>query len=348
MLLPFSWIYALITAIRNSLFDFGIIKSREYDLPLISVGNITVGGTGKTPLTEYIIRLLLPIKRCALLSRGYGRKSKGVRIAGTKENSTTIGDEPRQMQQKFEDLIVAVAERRRAGIEALLEQSPRPELIIMDDAYQHRYVSAGLSILVADYFRPLWKDRCLPAGNLRESFGGKKRADIIVVNKCPADLSESEANEITKSMSPNDNQHVFFTTIHYGEPQSFNRGESKNISFGKEIQKRATSLVALAGIGNPLPFFKAAEEFGLPVISLSYPDHHSFNLRDIKKISTVGHIQGQCSPLILTTEKDAVRLASVSALPEEFKNRLWYIPIELKFLFQKQLIFDQKIKDYVG
>lgn len=345
LLLPFSWLYAAITAIRNRLFDTGHLSVTQYQLPVISIGNLTVGGTGKTPLTEHLIRLLLPNYHCAILSRGYGRKTKGVILADDATGYEAIGDEPMQMKRKFGQLTVAVAEKRVLGVEKLLSIAHPPQIILMDDAYQHRYVKPGLSVLVMDFYRPIWNDHCLPAGNLREPRTGTKRADIIVVNKCPENLSLLEAEKIKSRLNPLSHQELYFTSIAYKNPVPLNENSS-GVNFESVIAPRAT-VIALAGIGNPLPFFRMAAKFGEEVIPISYPDHHHFTQNDILQIQRTLSKGGSHS-YILTTEKDAIRLNATRGMTNALQSRIWYIPIELKFLFDAQPLFDKKITDYVG
>ncbi|TCO08281.1 tetraacyldisaccharide 4'-kinase [Natronoflexus pectinivorans] len=348
LLLPFTWLYAFIMHARNFMFDKGILSSQSYNVPVISIGNITVGGTGKTPLAEHVIRLLLPHHSCAMLSRGYGRKTRGVFLADAASDYKTIGDEPMQMHRKFKELTVVVAEKRQAGMELLLSKSSSPNVVVLDDAYQHRYVKPGFSILVTDYHRPMWKDFCFPAGNLREPLSGIKRANLIVVNKVPGNLSLVEADAIRKKLRKCDSQQMFFTTVVYKNPAPLLKNNAQDKSFQEILSEKNTPLVAMAGIGNPEPFFKMAREFGVPVSTIRFPDHHDFSENDIRKIDEEGKRIGFPNPMILTTEKDAIRLDSNKHVSEQMKSRIWYIPIELEFLFGEQVIFDKKIKDYVG
>lgn len=346
LLLSFSWLYALATTIRNRRFDSGHLPSQSYPLPIISVGNITVGGTGKTPLTEHLIRLLQPAYQVALLSRGYGRKTKGVRVADDKADYTTIGDEPMQLKQKFPHLTVVVAEKRRDGITALLNLSTPPQVILMDDAFQHRYVKPGLSILVMDYHRPIWKDTCLPAGNLREPASGMKRADHIVVSKCPPDLSEQAADNIKKKLNIQPQQQIFFTTIRYGEPQKLIKGKHKN-SFNQLMNQSANPITLLAGIGNPVPFFRMAEKYGKPINKMQFADHHDFTKQELYDIEQKISNSNQPNGLILTTEKDAVRLSASPYLSRQLADSIWYIPIKPSFLLNGEQRFNEMIHQFV-
>lgn len=346
LLLPFSWIYALVTLIRNKLFDRGKLPSTAYSIPVISVGNITVGGTGKTPLTEHLIRLLQPHYQMALLSRGYGRKSKGVIEADHLATYDSIGDEPMQMKQKFPNLRVVVAEKRTLGMEVLLAQSPPPQIVVMDDAYQHRYVKPGLSILVTDYHRPMWKDFCFPAGNLREPISGAERSQIIVVSKCPTNLSEEEAKNIKEKLNIASHQKIYFSTIEYGVPKQLKKFNSTQ-SFKDALAKNNVPLTVVAGIGNPKPFFKMAQQFDVPTKDIQFKDHHHFTASDLNKIEKCASNSEGLSGLILTTEKDAVRLKASEYLSKELAQLIWYIPIQPKFLMDGETSFNETILNYI-
>jgi len=331
--------------VRNQLFDWGVLESTRYNLPIISVGNLTVGGTGKTPLTELIIRHLEKHKLIALLSRGYGRKTKGVIIASSSDDYNNIGDEPMQIKTKFKNIIVAVAEKRRDGIESLLKLTHSPQVILLDDAFQHRYLNPGLSIVVMDYYRPIWKDFCLPAGNLREPKKGLNRANLVVVNKCPSDLSKLGALHIQKKLRISNPEILFFTTIHYGEPVPL---IPQTTSFLNHLNETGKTLVAMAGIGNPQPFFNMAKKFNVPLTTLKFPDHHDFTSSDIRKMEALYYGEKKTESIMLTTEKDAIRLYSTSGLSDQILQNIWYIPIELQFLFDAQSRFEKNIDSYVA
>ncbi len=344
LLLPFSWVYWLITYCRNKMYDSGKLPSTSFELPIISVGNITVGGTGKTPLTEYIISLLSDFSPIALLSRGYGRNTKGVIIADENSTYEQIGDEPMQMKFKFPNLIVCVAEKRVDGANALLNQSNPPKIIVLDDAFQHRHIKPGFSFLVTDYHRPMWRDFVFPAGYLRESRRGIKRANVVVVSKCPKNLSTEEANFIKDKLQISLNQKLFFSSIDYEKPMPI-KGDSKTLS--EKLLKFENRLTAVAGIGNPKPFFKKAKDFSAIVNIVKFKDHHNFTEKDIEKIKTASIDEQGNKSLILTTEKDAVRLSSLPFLDDDLAERIWYIPISPKIMFDKEDEFNKIIKDYI-
>ncbi len=333
LLYPLSLIYGGVTTLRNKLFDVGWLSSQSYHLPIISVGNITVGGTGKTPLTEYIIRLLEKDYRMCLLSRGYKRKTKGALLAKPDATAQMIGDEPFQIKRKFKSVDVVVAEKRVEGMELIL-QNTKAEVVLMDDAYQHRYVTPGLSILVIDYNRPLWKDYPFPAGNLRETRQGQKRADVIVVNKCPADFSASDKAYWLQRLNADSKQQVFFTHITYGEPTVLLKNEV-------EVFPLDASVVALAGIAQPQGFLMHLDKHFRVDEEMIYPDHHHFSGTDIEQITDK---LADGNKQLVTTEKDAVRL---EVLPAELKKRCWFIPIQLKVLFDEEIQFENRIRDYV-
>ncbi len=332
LLYPFSIVYGGLTTLRNKCFDAGILTSQSYDLPIISVGNITVGGTGKTPLTEYIIRLLKDEHRLCLLSRGYKRQTKGALLAEPGCTAETIGDEPFQVLQKFPEMDVVVAEKRIEGME-LIQNRTKAELVLMDDAYQHRYVKPGLSILVVDYNRPLWKDCPFPAGNLRETSKGQERADVIVVNKCPENFSDEDKALWLQKLKVNSHQQVFFTSIVYGTPKPLLENNPVQLP-------RKNEAVALAGIAQPAEFLKYLEKKYPLGTKLVYPDHHHFTESDLNHIGN--ELEG--NKVLVTTEKDSVRL---KVLPDALKQRCWFIPIELKVLFNEEKQFENRIRNYV-
>lgn len=344
LLLPFSWLYGTIMALRNKLFDFGVLPSTQYALPLISVGNLTVGGTGKTPVTEHLLHLLLPTYRCATLSRGYGRNTKGVIIAGGTDNFTTIGDEPMQMKRKFPQATVAVAERRVDGIAALLNLPAPPQVILLDDAFQHRYVKPGLSIMVVDYHRPLWKDTCLPAGNLRENASGINRAHIVIVNKCPEGLQKKEAQQLRQLLRLKNEQPVFFTTIDYNDPLPLTSNPINESLI--QILNREKTFLAVSGIGNPGPFYHSLKRYQLPFTTKTFKDHHAYTADDLRLIANKQSTDPGARIPIITTEKDAIRLLDAPEITPELLSRIWYIPIRLKFLFNEHVTFDKIISDY--
>ncbi|RKS25567.1 tetraacyldisaccharide 4'-kinase [Flavobacterium endophyticum] len=328
ILFPFSILYGLIASIRNFLFDKGILKSYSFDLPIIAVGNLSVGGTGKTPQIEYLIRLLSPNYKIATLSRGYKRNSEGFVLADENSDASILGDEPFQFYKKFPNIQVAVDADRRNGIEQLLKIS-QPDIILLDDAFQHRKVKAGLYVLLTSYGDLYSDDLILPAGNLRESRNGAERAKIIIVTKCPPDLSAKEQDRIQKKLKIDSDQKLCFTSIAYDE---FVFSEEKQLSVSeiKPVDK-----LLLAGIAKPEPFFAYLQSEN--DVILTFPDHHHFTEKDIAEIKNKAQ-----DKKIITTEKDFVRLRG--RLPD---SQLFYLPIKSHFISGGN-DFDKTILNYVG
>ncbi|AWI25752.1 tetraacyldisaccharide 4'-kinase [Flavobacterium pallidum] len=324
MLFPFAVLYGWITRFRNWLYDKGVLKSYSFDIPVIAVGNLSVGGTGKTPQIEYLIRLLSVEYNVAVLSRGYKRKSKGFVLADTNSNAETLGDEPYQYYRKFQNVQVAVDADRKNGITQLLSQHEKPDVILLDDAYQHRKVKAGFYILLTSYDDLYADDFMLPTGNLREGRNGAKRADIIIVTKCPAGISEKERNEISHRLKISNKQALFFTYISYDDRIY---GNNDIIPVSDIIAKHKT---LVAGIAKPLPFFEHLRNER--DVLMTFPDHHDFSMEDVSKITE------KPDNLIVTTEKDYVRL-----IDKLQSDRLFYLPIKTAFVSGQQ-DFNQKVK----
>lgn len=329
ILFPFAVLYGFIVSIRNFLFDKGILKSYSFDIPIIAVGNLSMGGTGKTPQIEYLIRLLSPKYKIATLSRGYKRKSEGFILAGATSNAEILGDEPFQFYNKFKNILVAVDADRKNGIEQLLSQINKPEVILLDDAFQHRRVKARCYILLTSYGDLYSDDFLLPMGNLRESRKGAQRANIIIVTKCPSNLSREEQTTIKNKLKLSVNQELYFTRIKFDD---FVYSENKKIK-GSEIQ--ATDKVLLAGIANPESFFTHLQHPNDTI--LTFPDHHNFSESDILEIKKKAQ-----NKIIITTEKDYVRLKGKIPM-----DQLYYLPIQSSFLVEYEN-FDKTILNYVG
>lgn len=329
ILFPFAVLYGFITSIRNFLFDKGMLKSHSFDVPVIAVGNLSVGGTGKTPQIEYLIRLLSPNYKVATLSRGYKRQSKGFVLADSTSNAEILGDEPFQFYTKFKNIQVAVDADRKNGIEQLLYQQERPDVILLDDAFQHRKVKAGFYILLTSYGDLFCDDYMLPTGNLRESRSGAKRADIIVVTKCPANLSLDEQNEIKSKLQLNSDQELYFSYIDYDD-SVYSEDKVLKVSEIENVDK-----LLLAGIAKPEPFFRYLQDES--VECLTYPDHHHFSEKELLEINNKSK-----NKIIITTEKDFVRLKG--SIPKE---QLFYLPIRSTFLSVSEN-FDKTITNYVG
>lgn len=327
LLFPFSVLYGGVMQIRNKLYDRGIFSSQKFDVPVIAVGNLNMGGTGKSPMVEYLVTQLKNNYRTATLSRGYRRKSSGFVLLTGQESATEVGDEPLQFKQKFPASMVAVDEDRTNGIEQLLQATPPPGVIILDDAFQHRKVAAGFYILLTSYTHLYKNDLVLPAGNLREPASGAKRANIIVVAKCPEDLSAEEQAEIKKKLRPKAGQQVFFTTIGYSD-SVFGRNRSLKLN---ELPKYDLTLVT--GIANPRPLVKHLESLGLKFNHKAYRDHHNFTEEELKEL--------QFEEMIITTEKDYMRLKN-----EISREKIFYLPIQTQFLSGEEE-FKDRVQSFV-
>src|SRR5690625_833475 len=315
ILFPFSLLYGFVVSLRNKFFDWQLISSQSYDFPVICVGNLSVGGTGKTPMIEYLIRLLKEDFKLATLSRGYKRKTKGFYLLKGNEEAVQTGDEPLQSKNKFPKIEVAVDENRQNGIENLRNLKPSPEIILLDDAFQHRKVSPGFSILLTAYGSLYKDDMILPAGNLREPKSGARRADIVVITKCPEDLTLSEQEKIISGLKLKPHQTAFFSYINYADKIT-NEREERNLQDLKEF-------CLVTGIAKPQPLVDFLQKKDLKFKYKKFPDHHNFSEEEIKDLDK--------ESFILTTEKDFMRLkSSISA------DKLFYLSIQLDFLNKKE------------
>lgn len=343
-MLPLSWLYGLGVRLRNHLFELGILKSRSFDIPVISVGNITVGGSGKTPHVEYLIMLLKNNCKVAVLSRGYKRKSKGFVLADDKTRMTDIGDEPYQMKTKFPDVHVAVDKNRCHGIDMLTsgETTKDTDVILLDDAFQHRYVKPGINILLVDYHRLIIYDKLLPAGRLREPQSGKARADIVIVTKCPKDLKPMEYRVIIKAMNLYPYQQLFFTSLDYDDLYSVFGNTKRPL----DSIKRTDNILLLTGIASPKQLANDISEYTSNITQLNFPDHHQFTAKDIERINST--FSNMPSPkIIITTEKDTARLADMDGLSDDVRQSLYKLPIRVKFMLDQEDEFNNKIIGYV-
>ncbi len=321
LLFPFSLLYYLITQIRNRLYDLKFTPSVKFDLPVICVGNLTVGGTGKTPMIEHLIRMLQNNYKVATLSRGYARQTKGIIIAAASDNARTLGDEPFQFYSKFgKRITVAVGEERALAIPTILQEHPETQIILLDDGFQHRKVTPGFSVLLTDYFRPFYKDFLLPSGRLRESRGSANRADVIVVTKCPLEISEDEMISIEKSIRNYAEKPVFFTNIRYGRPTPFLNTSSSPTQ----------EVVLVTGIGNPKPLVTFVKQNYTLLKHIAFNDHHTYTEHDIESLIVLRN--GNANLSFITTEKDKVKL-DVPQFQDLVKGLpLFYIPIEVDFI----------------
>lgn len=339
LLFPISILYGLGVILRNLAYDFGIFKSCKFQLPVISVGNLSVGGSGKSPMTEYLVRLLKDKYKIATLSRGYGRKTSGFRTVDTDTSSFDSGDEPLQFKRKFADVTVAVCENRVKGIQQLERNH---ELIIMDDAFQHRAVKPGLSILLFEYSSLLQNQWLLPSGNLREPLWAINRADILVVSKCPEKMSREQQNALANRFKT---KRLFFSFLKYGHLKSFNE-VNPDRSLNSINQK--SKVVLLTGIANAAPLFATLSSYGSELIHHQYPDHHQFSEKNIAKlVSAFNALKGDDN-LIITTEKDAQRLRT-SDISTKIKDlAVYYLPVEVEFLEPEGTKFNNLIEEYAS
>lgn len=340
LLYPFSVLYGLITWIRNILYDKNILTEIHFDIPTIAVGNLSVGGTGKTPHIEYLIRLLQTQYYVATLSRGYNRSTKGYLFADEKATAITIGDEPMQFHRQFPDIAVGVGERRGLALPQLLMDAPDTEVVLLDDAFQHRSVRPGVNIMITDYNRLFTKDYIVPFGRLRESRKGYIRADCIIVSKCPTDISADTRQKIRKEINPFTHQQLYFTSLLYNSCYHFLTGEKEPILPG-------TGIIVACGIANPRPILQYLNTLSKEVRLLRFPDHYYFNLNDLEKMKD--GLSQLVSPykMIITTEKDAVRLRLLEKNISNLHLPLYILPMKVYFLFDEGETFNRYIFDYV-
>ena len=345
-LAPLTLIYKAITGIRNKLFDWKILPSEEFDTPVISVGNLTVGGTGKTPHTEYLVRLLKDKHKVALLSRGYKRKKKGFVLATTNSAAQDIGDEPYQIKAKFPDIHIAVDADRRHGIHKLCEGSVSKdvEVILLDDAFQHRYVTPGLNIVLMDYNRPIYEDALMPTGTLREPMSSLDRAHIIIVTKCPREIKPIDFRVVTKHLELRPYQQLYFTTFRYGDLKAFDTpNEQKPLS----TITSNTHILLVTGIASATPLVEKLREHTDYIIHMEYGDHHNFTKAELQDISKRFASINSEDKIIITTEKDAARLRGMQP-DSSITENLYVLPIEVEFLQEQQQSFNKYITDYVS
>ena len=343
---PLSWLFGLVVFIRNRLYDFNFLKSTEFEIPVISVGNITVGGTGKTPHVEYLVELIRNKFEVAVLSRGYKRKTKGFRWVETSQAVSEVGDEPLQIKRKFPDISVSVCENRVKGVETLLKQKEEkiPDVVVLDDAFQHRRITPGINILLIDYTRPVKQDRLLPAGRLREGIQQMRRANIIVFTKCPAEVTPIMRRILQKDVRLKPYQSIFFTRYNYLELQPvFN---------APEIHKKPggltnCSLLVVTGIASPIPVHEYLSKQAKETETMDFPDHHNYTIEDVNAIIANFERIKNPNKIIVTTEKDAIRLKELQALSMQLKNVLYFLPVKITFLGDQES-FNKRILGYVG
>ncbi|MCX6272437.1 MAG: tetraacyldisaccharide 4'-kinase [Bacteroidetes bacterium] len=343
LLFPFGLIYGLIGWLRNKAFDSGIFSSQSFPVAVISVGNLNMGGTGKTPHIEYLIRLLKEDYKVATLSRGYRRKTRGFLLADPGSTAETIGDEPLQYRRKFEDIPVAVCENRKEGIRRLLAQYPDLDVILLDDAFQHRSVKSGISIVLTDYHKPYTQDYIFPVGMLREFRSGAKRSDIVIKTKTPKIFSPITRRSLEEDIKPAPHQQLFFSYLTYGMPVPLFEKEDS------PCKSSYNTVLMVTGIANPDPLeiYLKESDFFNELEKMIFPDHHLFTLKDAGTISKTFHNIVTRNKVMITTEKDAMRLRDSSLATLLDSVHAFYLPIEVEFHKQDKLIFDQQMLDYV-
>ncbi|MGA2406852.1 MAG: tetraacyldisaccharide 4'-kinase [Bacteroidales bacterium] len=345
-LYPVSLLYGLITGIRNFLYNAGVLPSVEFPFPVICVGNITVGGTGKTPHTEYIAGLLRENFKVAILSRGYKRKTRDFRIASSSSLVRHVGDEPMQIYRKFPDILVTVDRNRVRGVKRILKENPETDVIILDDGFQHRSITPGFSILLSDFERLIVRDHMLPYGNLRENKGNMRRADIILITKSPENLSPIQRRLIVKEVDKAHYQNLYFTSLKYKPPHPVFESCDPEESVLSECAARC-GIVLITGIANPQPLKEYLQKSYDEIIHLSFPDHHNFEDDDLVSISSAYKNLKSTTRYLFTTEKDAVKLREFTNIAEPIRSAFFYIPIGIHFLNEDQDEFDNLIVDYV-
>ncbi len=348
LLYPFSFLYGIVVYFRNRFYDLNLIKSKEFDVPVISIGNITVGGTGKTPHVEYLVELLKDKFEVATLSRGYKRKTKGFKQVDVNSEVSEVGDEPLQIKKKFPEITVSVCENRVEGAEKLLAapENKSPDVILLDDAFQHRRITAGINILLIDYNRPIKEDKLLPAGRLRESVSQMKRANIIIFTKCPPrEVTPIMRRILQKEVKLKPYQELFFTSFEYGKIKPVFSGSELKSDFYK---KQTHAILIVTGIAFPKLIPEHLKQFASETDFIQFPDHHYYSAGDIQLIMSKFEKIDSNQKIIVTTEKDAVRFNEVSDLNEQFKSALYYLPVKVKFLDEEGKMFNKKILNYVG
>lgn len=337
---PLSWLYSLAVNFRHRLFDWGVLKSEQFDIPIICIGNITVGGTGKTPMAEMLISYLKRKHCVALLSRGYGRRTKGYREVQVDAHYRDVGDEPLQIKRKFPDTVVVVCEKRVEGIRRIREEHPEVNLIVMDDGFQHRYVQPKINVLMVDSTRPIQTDKMLPAGSLRDNPEQLYRAHYFVVTKCPEKMAPIDRRILRKVLVKYAYQRIYFTRFETFSPQPVFPTES-----GLMPLKQRGKVIALSGIGNPKPFLSTLKSNYQLVEEVTLKDHHVYRVRDMHLLAEL--LKRHPGSVIVTTEKDAVKMGRKDKIPAEVRRSLYYVPIDITFIEDSATDFLQKIEEDV-
>ena len=347
MLTPFSWGYGVGVWLRNSAFNIGLLPQEEFDVPVVSVGNITVGGTGKTPHVEYIIEALYRRYNVAVLSRGYKRKTKGFILANGNLTPRDIGDEPFQIFRKFGNLItLAVCENRRKGIRELLRINPDINLILLDDGFQHRYVKPKVNIVLVDFNRPPYEDRLMPLGTLREPAERLLRCDMVVVTKCPTDLTAMDIRMMKKNLDLFPSQQLYFSNIRYADPVPVFPVQSPQLS-SLQWLREDDAILCLTGIATPKPLVRYLRQYSRTLKVMHFDDHHFFTRRDFGDIFKVFNSLEGKRKFIITTEKDAVRIMNNPYYPPTMRSCIYYIPMRVGFLEMEDSSFIEDLEDNI-
>ena len=347
-LYPLYPLYKFGVWVRNKLFDWKVLKSESFDVPVISIGNICVGGSGKTPHSEYFIRMLKDNFNIALLSRGYKRKSNGFILADDNSTASLIGDEPFQIKQKFKDITVAVDANRCNGIKKILELRPDTNLIVLDDAFQHRYVTPKVSVLLFDYNNMFYNDTLLPVGNLREPATARFRANIIIVTKCPENIRPIDKRILIKRVALFPYQKLFFSSFSYSNPIAVFEDNDINELNCARIGK-GYNILAVSGIANPKPFDNFLISTGAYVKCLHFKDHHNFSKKDIENIieqfNSISY-RNRSKSYIITTEKDAARILNMN-IPQEIKSYIYALPLTVKIIDDEDNQFESCVLNMI-
>ncbi|MBK9255130.1 MAG: tetraacyldisaccharide 4'-kinase [Saprospiraceae bacterium] len=342
LLSPFSLIYGVLISLRNGFYDFGILRSSRFSVPVISVGNLTIGGAGKSPHIEFLTAMLKDYINVAILSRGYKRQTKGFRFVAQTDNAYQSGDEPLQFKRKFRDeIVVAVSESRAFGIPQILQQYPDVQTILLDDAFQHREVQPGLNILLTAYENLFTRDYLLPAGRLREWRSAYKRADIIIVSKCPGEMDFVEKEKLFKEINPLENQKIFFSYYEYGYPYNF-FNPSQRINLDEKLD-----VVLLSSIANTDYLLDFLEKKVESIHEVEFADHHNYELNDIEFITKVYKNRTTERKILLTTEKDATRLELHKNVLLEKQIPIFILPVKVVFHFGESESFKELIQKYL-
>ena len=350
ILVPFAWLYGIGVSIRNRLFDWNILPTESFDIPVISVGNISVGGTGKTPHIEHLIRTLSDASfRIAVLSRGYKRHTRGFRLVSMASTTTEVGDEPLQIKHKFPTVTVAVDANRRRGIRKLSERTPDIDIILLDDAYQHRFVTPALSILLTSYERMIYEDKLLPVGRLREPIEEKARANIVIVTKCPEALKPIDYRLLAKHLNLYPYQNLYFTGLRYDELKPIFPAENTEHITTEQLRNEPNDVLLVAGIASPELFAEYIGKYTPRTQLWKFGDHHEFSSKDLRKIEDwiTASVEKGGRGYVIVTEKDAARLLNCPRVSSLLKQHLYYLPMHVHFMLEQEPVFNNQIKESV-